>query len=147
MSKVIIYNQEENGIMAVCVPATNCGMSIEQIAEKDVPTKKFKIIDSSDLDKLDNKFRNAWTCDSKMNPKIDIKLARDIWRDRIRTARKPVLEKLDVDYMRALEANEDTTNIVKYKQELRDLPQDSEIENASSIEDLQKVWHNLLGDK
>ena len=146
MSKVIIWNQE-NKCMAVTIPAQNCGMTIEQIAKKDVPTKNYKIIDGQELDKLDNKFRDAWTCDSKMNPSIDINLARDIWKNRIRQARQPVLEKLDIDYMKALEANEDTTNIVKYKQELRDLPQSPDIESAKSIEDLQKIWHNLLGDK
>ena len=45
MNKVIIYNQE-NGVMAICVPALNCGLSIEAIAEKDVTTENFKIIDN-----------------------------------------------------------------------------------------------------
>ena len=45
MDKVIVYNQED-GIMAVCIPANNSGLSIEEIAEKDVPKGiKYKIID------------------------------------------------------------------------------------------------------
>jgi len=43
---------------------------------------------------------------------IDITKAKDIWKDKIRVARKSALEKLDVDFMRANEASADTTAIV-----------------------------------
>ena len=49
--------------------------------------------------------------------------------------------------MRALESNNDTSEIVESKQELRDLPQNPDIESANSIEDLKNVWHNLLGEQ
>ena len=147
MSKVIIYNQEENGIMAICVPALNCGLSIEAIAEKDVPTENFKIIDKQDLDTLDEQFRNAWVCDTDLNPTICIQKAKEVWREKIRQKRGPVLLDLDVQYMRALESNNDTSEIVESKQELRDLPQNPDIESANSIEDLKNVWHNLLGEQ
>ena len=142
MSKVIIYNQE-NGIMAVCVPALNSGLTVEQIAEKDCPAGA-KIIDRTDLDSLDNTFRNAWVCDSDMNPTINIALARDIWRDKIRNARKPKLEELDIQYMRA---QEDTSAIVAKKNKLRDFPAKSEIDSASTVEELKTVWDVDLGDK
>ena len=147
MSKVIIYNQEENGIMAICVPALNCGLSIEAIAEKDVPTENFKIIDKQDLDSLDEQYRNAWVCDTDLNPTICIQKAKEVWREKIRQKRGPVLLDLDVQYMRALESNNDTSEIVQSKQELRDLPQNPDIESANSIEDLKNVWHNLLGEQ
>ena len=146
MNKVIIYNQE-NGIMAICVPALNCGLSIEAIAEKDVPTENFKIIDKQDLDSLDEQFRNAWVCDTDLNPTICIQKAKEVWREKIRQKRGPVLLDLDVQYMRALESNNDTSEIVESKQELRDLPQNPDIESANSIEDLKNVWHNLLGEQ
>ena len=146
MNKVIIYNQE-NGIMAICVPALNCGLSIEAIAEKDVPTENFKIIDKQDLDTLDEQFRDAWVCDTDLNPTICIQKAKEVWREKIRQKRGPVLLDLDVQYMRALESNNDTSEIVESKQELRDLPQNPDIESANSIEDLKNVWHNLLGEQ
>ena len=146
MNKVIIYNQE-NGIMAICVPALNCGLSIEAIAEKDVPTENYKIIDKQDLDTLDEQFRNAWVCDTDLNPTICIQKAKEVWREKIRQKRGPVLLDLDVQYMRALESNNDTSEIVQLKQELRDLPQNPDIESANSIEDLKNVWHNLLGEQ
>ena len=59
MDKRIIYQTEDGGV-AVIVPAPNCGLSIEQIAEKDVPRgKPYKIVDVSDIP-TDRTFRNAW---------------------------------------------------------------------------------------
>jgi hypothetical protein len=145
MSKVIIYNQE-NGIMAVCVPALNSGLTVEQIAEKDCP-EGAKIIDRTDLDSLDNAFRNAWSCDADMNPTIDMEKARNVWRDKIRIARKPKLEELDIEYMRKQEAGEDTSAIVTKKNKLRDFPAKAEIESASTVEELKAIWDNDLGDK
>lgn len=62
MSDVIIWKQD-NGILAVTHPSNNCGLSVDQIAKKDVPTgKRYKIIDSTELPNWDE-FRDAWTCD------------------------------------------------------------------------------------
>ena len=48
MSKVIIYNAD-SGVAVIC-PAYDCGLTVEQIALKDVPAgKPFKIIDASDV--------------------------------------------------------------------------------------------------
>ena len=145
MSKYIIYNQE-NGIMAICVPAENCGLTVEEIAKKDCP-EGAKIIERTDLDELDNEFRNAWACDKDMNPTIDMTLAKDVWRDKIRRARKPKLEELDIQYMKAQEAGDDTSAIVATKNKLRDFPAKAEIESASTVEELKAIWDNDLGDK
>ena len=59
MNKRIIYQTDEGGV-AVIVPAPECGLTIEQIAAKDVPTgKPYKIVDVSDIPS-DRTFRNAW---------------------------------------------------------------------------------------
>ena len=64
MDKLIVYNQED-GIMAVCIPANNSGLSIEEIAEKDVPKGlKYKIVEDSVIP-TDRAFRNAWEVDEK----------------------------------------------------------------------------------
>lgn len=57
MDKRIIY-PTDNGV-AVIVPA-DCGLTIEEIAAKDVPQgKPYKIVDVSDIPS-DRTFRNAW---------------------------------------------------------------------------------------
>jgi hypothetical protein len=58
-NKLIIYPTNDGGV-AVVIPAPNCGLTIEQIAQKDVPAGvPFKIIDASELPE-DRTFRNAW---------------------------------------------------------------------------------------
>ena len=62
MNQRIIYPTDEGGV-AVIVPAAECGMTIEEIAAKDVPAgKPYKIIDAADIP-ADRTFRNAWTAD------------------------------------------------------------------------------------
>lgn len=59
MSKRIIYPKDDGGI-AVIVPVEDCGLTIEEIAQKDVPSEKpYKIIDATDLPQ-DRIFREAW---------------------------------------------------------------------------------------
>ena len=55
----IIYPTDDGGV-AVIVPAPESGLSIQEIAAKDVPAGKvFKIVDVSDIP-TDRTFRNAW---------------------------------------------------------------------------------------
>jgi len=57
--KRIIYPTPEGGV-AVIIPAPECGLSIEEIAAKDVPEGvPFKIIDTEEVP-TDRTFRNAW---------------------------------------------------------------------------------------
>jgi hypothetical protein len=76
---------------------------------------------------------------------IDINKAKEVWKDKIRSARKTILEQLDVDFIKAQEQGNDTTSIVADKQTLRDLP--SQVDTATSIEEIKAVWNNMLGDK
>lgn len=59
MEKRIVYPTDEGGI-AIIIPALECGLTIEEIAAKDVPAgKPYKIIDVSEVP-TDRTFRNAW---------------------------------------------------------------------------------------
>jgi hypothetical protein len=62
MQKIIIYINSDGQLVEV-IPNLNCGLSIEQIALKDVPADTpFKIIDRQDIPS-DLTFRDAWTMD------------------------------------------------------------------------------------
>ncbi len=76
---------------------------------------------------------------------IDITKAKEVWKNKIREARKPALEKLEVDYIRTNESGGDTTSIVTDKQTLRDLP--SQVDTATTTDEIQAVWNNKLGNK
>lgn len=58
MNQRIIYENDEGGV-SIIVPA-DCGLTIEEIAAKDVPAgKTYQIVDVSDIP-TDRTFRNAW---------------------------------------------------------------------------------------
>jgi len=59
MNQRIIYPTTESGV-AVIIPASECGLTIEQIAAKDVPQgTPYQIVDVADIPS-DRTFRNAW---------------------------------------------------------------------------------------
>jgi hypothetical protein len=63
MNQRIIFPTDDGGV-AVIVPSLNCGLTIEQIAAKDVPAgKPYEIVDVADIPS-DRTFRNAWTWQS-----------------------------------------------------------------------------------
>ena len=73
MNQRIIYPNDDGGV-SVIVPAAECGLTIEEIAAKDVPPivvrgpensivsstpRPFQIVDVADIP-TDRTFRNAW---------------------------------------------------------------------------------------
>jgi hypothetical protein len=59
MNQRIIYPNNEGGV-SIIVPAQECGLTIEEIAAKDVPAgKPYKIVDVADIPS-GRTFRNAW---------------------------------------------------------------------------------------
>ena len=68
---------------------------------------------------------------------IDLDKAKLIKKDRLRDERKPLLESLDVDYIRALEVGADTTDIVSEKQRLRDIT--NLVDDCTTVEELKAI--------
>lgn len=66
---------------------------------------------------------------------INLDKAKAITKDRLRQERAPLLVAQDVLYMRATEANQDTTAIVAEKQRLRDITKLAD--DATSLEELK----------
>ena len=61
MDQRIIYQNETGGV-AIIIPC-DCGLTIQEIAAKDVPTgKPYKIVDASEIPS-DRQWRNDWTVD------------------------------------------------------------------------------------
>jgi hypothetical protein len=59
MDQRIVYTADD-GTLAIIIPA-DCGLTIEEIAAKDVPAgKEYHIVDVTDIP-TDRTFRNAWT--------------------------------------------------------------------------------------
>lgn len=57
--KRIIYQNDKGGVNII-VPSPNYKGTMDELAQKDVPTgKKYKIVDTSSISS-DRSFRNAW---------------------------------------------------------------------------------------
>lgn len=78
---------------------------------------------------------------------INIEKAKEIHKEKLRISRKPILEQLDVQFMRNLEQGLPVTEIGEQKQILRDITQTSDIINAQTVDDLKNSWPtDLLGE-
>jgi len=88
-------------------------------------------------------FRGAWSLSGNVISE-DLTKAKEIFADKIREARKPLLEALDVDFMQAQETSADTTQIVADKQALRDATTAGD--GATDIAGLKASWPSCCGD-
>lgn len=69
--------------------------------------------------------------------KVNIEKAKEIVKDRLREERKPLLEKLDIEFIKAQESGADTSSIVANKQLLRDAP--AQVDSMTTVEELKAV--------
>ena len=58
--KRIIYTQDD-GSVAIVIPADNCNLTVEQIRDKDIPSGKTSYIVDKSVIPTDRSFRDAWT--------------------------------------------------------------------------------------
>lgn len=85
-------------------------------------------------------FRDGWEANADISViSVNMTKAKDIWRDKIREARKLELEKLDAEFMKALESGASTTQIATDKQALRDAPAHADIDAATTPDELKAV--------
>jgi hypothetical protein len=76
---------------------------------------------------------------------INLDKAKNIQKDRWRNARKPLLEKLDVEFLKAIETNNTAKQqeIISKKQQLRDVT-NTDLSNISTPDQLKNVWPSIL---
>ena len=111
--------------------------------------KDGKSIDASTVSSKpsDRHFRNAWSISNTVISE-DMTKAKEIFKNKIREVRKPLLEAQDVLYMKALEASDSSaqTASINKKKALRDAPAASAITNADTIAKLKAAWDtSVLG--
>jgi len=96
----------------------------------------------------DRHFRGAWSLSGSVISE-DMDAAKEIFKDKIREVRGPLLEAEDVVYMKALEAGDTDAQAasVTKKNNLRNAPAASAITNAANIAALKAAWDtSVLGD-
>ena len=113
---MFITYPQPNGQVAVVIPTGDVNDAI-----KDVPEGvEYKIVESVDID---NEYFNAYEFDAETSAKVNIDKAKAIHLDKFRAARSPKLQKLDIEFMKAVEANDDAKKsaIIAGKIALRDV--------------------------
>jgi hypothetical protein len=131
----IIYPQADNKL-AVIIPTGDY-----QDAIKDVPGGvEYAVVD--DLGDLDNEYFNAFEYQD-LGIACNIDKAKAIHLDKFREARKPLLSKLDVEYIKAIEVEDSVaaSAIAVKKQELRDV---TKIELPSTLPEIKETWPDIL---
>lgn len=136
MSKAIVWTHEDGGVAIThLAEGADLTVALAHLPEGVSHT----VIDAADLP-ADRTFRKAWaTRDGTVE--VDMGRARDVWRDHIRRRRRPLLEALDVEAVRADEDGhaEGKARVVERKKRLRDAPADKRIEDAQTPEELIAV--------
>ena len=139
---LIIYRKQGGGI-GVLIPSEKTKLTLEQIQQKDVEDgAESRIIYRADVPE-ELTFRDAWDAsfENYEGVFIDMEKARYIAQNKIRRYRKPVLETLDVEYMKASEFQDSATmaEVAAKKQVLRDLPASPAIQEATTPEELKRL--------
>ena len=93
-------------------------------------------------------FRGAWSLSGAVITE-DVTKAKEIFKDKIREVRNPLLAAEDVTYMKALEADDSAakTASATKKTALRDATDAAAIGSATTITELKAAWDtSVLGD-
>ena len=158
------YNEGNRPTMVICkkeqLPQTREWRNAWKISEElNIAAQENIVVDTYIVDKDGNQanaasvtvpanrdFRGAWSLSGSVITE-DMDAAKEIFKDKVREVRKPLLEAKDVELMKALETSADTSAIATAKDALRDAPAASAIANATTITELKAAWDTAtLGD-
>jgi hypothetical protein len=124
ITSVVVFTDPETGFVGIMYPNADCGLTISQNINKNLPGCKYHIADAAELPK-NRLYLGSWKsnhdetksifCDTEASHCIQYY----IWREK----RKPILERLDLEFMKALEDNdiEKMSEIKDKKRALRDV--------------------------
>ena len=144
-NKKIFYTNDKDKVVQV-------HPSPEYISQFDSEDKAIAAIIAKDIiDKSqvpDRKFRDSWKQESSSVVE-DMTKARAIHMDRIRVYRNAELAKEDINYQRAIEADDNDTKaaVATKKQALRNIPQTFDLSGASNGEELDALWPSELPER
>jgi len=144
--QIIVLKNDDNSVSTI-TPGTVVN-GIEDLV-KTLPAKSvYSIVESEDIVALDHDgFIEARVySDEYPHVEVDLTRAKNIWKDKIRKARKPILEQLDVQYMRALEDSDASAlkSIKAKKQELRDITSHKDLTSAKTLQKIRSFWPSVL---
>lgn len=160
--KKAVWNDPLTGVATVTIPAytgqreAHPGWTDDDILNHAIvravpPGVVYEIIDDAFPDVHafleDRTFRGAWECEAGTGLVCHMGKARSIKMDKIREVRNTELAKLDIPWMKAIEAGDRSAQltIAERKQELRDIPQTFGLHGYLTPQALANAWPVELG--
>ena len=145
--KRIVY-QGEDGIAKIVIPTQEYKGTMEDLIKEVVPEDCLDSADIVEADTIpnDRTFRNAWTTSKGKSAEIDLSKAKDVAKDKVRQARTPKFQELDIAYQRADEDSDaDAKKAVADKKKVaRDATKNTKITNADSIDKLKEGMEAVI---
>jgi hypothetical protein len=147
MNKRIIYPSDDGGV-AIMIPASECGLTVEQIAAKDVPPgKPFQIVNVSSISS-DRTFRNAWEyveIDSQATIRTNLNKAKLIAHEKRRKARAAEFAPYDEIIMKQIPGN-NFQQAEAARQVIRDkyAVMQSAIDTANTADQIKAIIFQIL---
>ena len=135
-----IYYKQENGSLAITAFLN------EEVAEKTIESFKENNIpfgEITELTQIDDFFFDAYTVSDNAEIVVNFTKAKEIQKNKWRYLRISILEKLDVEFMRAIEAGDTSKQdlIKSQKQALRDV---TSIELPDFLEEIKNTLPDIL---
>jgi len=149
MDKVIIYTRKDGGV-SILRPTKeqrelfdSDEQCLQDSIDKSIPNDASDVmIVSKDSLISDRTFRNAFKIDTKNNKIVhDMDKAKDLLKEDLRHKRVPLLNELDVQFLKAVELDDEKkkAKVVVNKKKLRDVTEDKRITKAEDVEELKKL--------
>lgn len=143
MTPTTIAFRQANGKLGLLYPVDK-KLTVEEAVTIALPEgTEYKEVSAINID---NDFFDCYYFDhnSEDGALFDSDLAKEMWKDKWRKSRKPKLEALDVDFVRALESGDKDkiSEIVDKKTALRDVT-DIYID-GNTPEEIKAVWPDIL---
>ncbi len=148
--KRIVY-QAENGIAVVVIPDPNFlakGNTMDNVLIKCVPENCRDSANVVEVDTVpsDRTFRNSWVTSKGKSVEVDLDKAKVIAKEKVREARVPKFQELDIAYQRADEDGDADNKkaVADKKKVLRDSTANTKITNADSIDKLKEGMEAVI---
>lgn len=141
-TKIIFYKGDNNALyIGYPTGDSNIDKVISYLQNNNL---EYTVVNKADVDVNIFEFQEAFEFINKQPVFVSEKM-KEIMRNRFRVVRKPILEKLDIEYMKALEANNtQKQEEIKLKKELlRDI---TLIEFPDDLEGIKNTWPGILND-
>ena len=139
-NKRIVYQGEDN-VAKIVIPSPNYSGTMDDLLIKSVPENCRDSANVVEVDTVpsDRIFRNAWVTEQGKSVEVDLDKSKVIAKEKVRQARVPKFQELDIAYQRADEDGDDSAKsaVATKKQTLRDATKDTKITDADSVANLK----------